>query len=37
MKTPMPALMTNTSTVRLRTCSRVGHTTFFSSEYDSAM
>ena len=34
--TPKMALMTNTSTVRLRTCSRVGHVTFFSSEYDSA-
>ena len=37
MKTPTAALMTKTSTVRLRVCSRVGQVTFFSSDQDSAM
>ena len=35
MKTPKMALMTKTRIVRLRTCSRVGHVTFFSSDHDS--
>ena len=32
MKTPIAALIAKTSTVRLRTCSRVGQVTFLSSE-----
>ena len=32
MKTPITALTANTSTVRFRTCSRVGQVTFLSSE-----
>ena len=32
MYRPTTTLMTNTRTVRLRTCSRVGQVTFFSSD-----
>ena len=35
MYTPMTKLTTKTSTVRLRTCSRVGQETFFSSDHAS--